>query len=206
MAGRADNVPAVGVPAASPRPLRADARRNRERIMAAARACFASDGLEAQMDDVARRARVGVGTLYRHFPDKQALLSALAAERFGQLAELAAGALEIEEPWQAFRTFMWRSAELASTDRAHCQVLGATPEHESPELESLRARTAELVRRGKLAGSIRTDFQPDDVPVIMCALGRVMERAHGAEPVPWQRYLSLVLDGVRADARTPLPR
>ncbi|MEX2195531.1 MAG: helix-turn-helix domain-containing protein [Thermoleophilaceae bacterium] len=192
--------------ASAVRPLRADARRNRERIMAAARVCFAADGIEAQMDDVARQARVGVGTVYRHFPDKAALLAALKAERFGALAALATDALDQEDPWESFRGFLWRAAELASEDRAHCQVMAAAPSEAGPELDELRARTADLVERGKLAGAIREDFEPDDVPVIMCALGRVMEATRETEPLGWQRHLALMLDGMRASAAaSPLP-
>ena len=189
------------------RPLRADARRNRERIMAAARACFAADGIDAQMDDVARRAKVGVGTVYRHFPDKAALLAALAAERFGQLAALAAEALQEEDPWESFRGFLWRSAELASEDLAHCQVMAAAPDEEGPELNELRAHTRDLVERGKLAGALRADLEPEDVPLIMCALGRVMEATRHADPDGWRRYLALMLDGMRPGAAgSPLPR
>jgi AcrR family transcriptional regulator len=187
------------------RPLRADARRNRERILAAARACFAADGIDAQMDDVARRAKVGVGTVYRHFPDKAALLAALAAERFGQLADLAGIALEEPDPWESFRGFLWSAGELASQDLAHCQVMAAAPDEEGPELDLLRERTARLVERGKLAGAIRADFEPADVPVVMCALGRVMEATRAADPTGWQRYLALMLDGMRAGSATPLP-
>ena len=81
---------------------RADARRNRERVLAAARAQFAANGLEAQIDDIARAADVGVGTVYRHFPTKEALLQALAADRFTRLAEWAREALEAPDAWQGF--------------------------------------------------------------------------------------------------------
>lgn len=184
----------------APRPLRADARRNRERILTAARACFAADGIDAQMDDVARRAKVGVGTVYRHFPDKAALLAALAAERFGQLAGLAREALEVEDPWESFRGFLLRAAELASEDLAHCQVMAAAPDEAGPELDELRRLTGKLVERGKLAGAVRADFEPEDVPLIMCALGRVMEATRDSDPDGWRRYLALMLDGMRPGA------
>lgn len=193
------------VAAVAERSLRADARRNRERILAAARECFAAEGVDAQMDDVARRAKLGVGTLYRHFPDKAALLAALAAERFAQLAALAAAALEEPDPWESFRSFLWRSAELASRDLAHCQVMVAAPEEQSPELEELRAHTSALIERGKLAGVLRADLRPEDVPLIMCALGRVMESTREVDPLGWRRYLTLMLDGMRATAAEPLP-
>src|SRR5690242_8135354 len=104
------------------RPLRADARRNREAIVKAARAVFAQYGREAQMDDVARRAKVGVGTVYRHFPTKEALLEALAQDRFAQIAGFAQDALEVADPWEAFAGFLRRCAEVNASDRALSQV------------------------------------------------------------------------------------
>src|SRR3954468_9163530 len=102
----------------APRPLRADARRNRERVLIAARAAFAEHGREAQMDDVARRAGVGVGTVYRHFPTKEALVNALALDLFERLVQHAREALAIEDPWEAFTQALWTGAGLLSSDRA----------------------------------------------------------------------------------------
>src|SRR5687768_11863989 len=105
------------LPLPGARPLRADARRNRERVIKAARAVFAEQGRDAQVDDVARRAKVGVGTVYRHFPTKEALLEALVRDRFAQLAEWALEALEEEDAWAAFERVVWRGAELHAGDR-----------------------------------------------------------------------------------------
>src|SRR5580765_1713039 len=82
------------------RGLRADARRNREAVITAAKKLFADQGLDAQMPDVAKAAKVGVGTVYRHFPTKGDLIAAMAAERFERLAEMAVESLEAEDPWQ----------------------------------------------------------------------------------------------------------
>src|SRR3954451_3064354 len=90
------------------RPLRADARRNRERILKAARAVFADKGIDAQIDDVAKRAKVGVGTVYRHFPTKEALRDALVRERFEEIAGYAREALEREDAWDGFCEMIWR--------------------------------------------------------------------------------------------------
>src|SRR5918996_6567887 len=84
------------------KPLRADARRNRERVLKAARAVFADQGIDAQIDDVAKRAKVGVGTVYRHFPTKEALVDAIVRERFEELAGYAQEALERADAWEAF--------------------------------------------------------------------------------------------------------
>src|ERR1700754_2182360 len=101
-----------------PRPLRADARRNRERVLKAAQATFAEHGHEAQMDDVARRAGGGVGTVYRHFPTKEALMEALAVDRFERV--LAAGKLALDraDPWEALAEALWAGAELLAGDRS----------------------------------------------------------------------------------------
>src|ERR1041384_5426357 len=93
------------------RPLRADARRNREKVLQAARSVFSEHGRDAQMDDVARRAGVGVGTVYRHFPTKEALIEALMVAAFQTIADEAHRALDIEDPWEAFTSVLWRGAE-----------------------------------------------------------------------------------------------
>ena len=103
--------------------MRADARRNRERIVAAARSAFEEAGMDAQMEDVARRAGLGVGTLYRHFPTKEALIGELLAEKFRLLLEGARDALEIEDPWEAFAGTLRRNAELMAADAAVQDVL-----------------------------------------------------------------------------------
>ena len=106
------------VAATEERKLRADARRNRARIVEAARELFAEHGLDAQIDDIAEQAEVGVGTLYRHFPTKDDLVAALAAEHFAALAELARECIAMEDPWDAFETYMRGSAEIHSADLA----------------------------------------------------------------------------------------
>src|SRR3954471_2755425 len=105
------------------KPLRADARRNRERILKAARAVFADKGVDAQIDDVAKRAKVGVGTVYRHFPTKEALRDALVRERFEEIAGYAREALEREDAWDGFCEMIWRAAERNAVDRAFCEIV-----------------------------------------------------------------------------------
>src|SRR3954462_534801 len=100
----------TGVTEVVEKPLRADARRNREKVLAAARAVFADEGVDAQMDDVARRADVGVGTVYRHFPTKDALLHALSDELFDVIAAHTRTLLELDDPWEAFQQTLWFAA------------------------------------------------------------------------------------------------
>jgi AcrR family transcriptional regulator len=184
-------------------PLRADARRNRVAILRAARAVFARHGRDAQMDDVARRAKVGVGTLYRHFPTKEALLEALAEDRFHQLAEYARAALEIDDPWQAFVTFVERGVALHANDLALSQAFAEKPGlmRASAAKADLGPLIERLVDRAKTAGVLRAEARWEDVPMIFCSLGHV----HGPPRASWQRMLALVLDGLRAPGAGQLP-
>src|SRR3954471_4967502 len=108
------------------KPLRRDAERNRQRIIEAARGVFAERGLAATLDDVAAAAGVGVGTVYRRFPNKDELVEALFVDRIDQMVELAKQAAEIDDPWEALETFLTRAAELNALDRGFKEVvLGA---------------------------------------------------------------------------------
>ena len=190
---------------ADERPLRADARRNRAAVVKAARAAFARDGRDAQMDDIARRAKVGVGTVYRHFPTKEALLAALADDRFEQMAGFAIEALEVEDPWEAFAGFVRRCAELQAADLALSQVLQDQPAlmcGAAAGRQDLTDAAGELVRRAQDAGVLRRDFRPPDLAMVTCWGGR----SAGPGTRGWERMLALVLDGLRAEAaRTPMP-
>jgi AcrR family transcriptional regulator len=182
------------------RPLRADARRNRDAIVKAARVVFAREGRGAQMDDVARRAKVGVGTLYRHFPTKQVLLKALAQDRFSQFADYAREALEIEDPWEGYATFMRRAAALQASDLALSQMLGDEPGVMGAAAAAqgdLLEATDTLVARAKEAGAMRADARAADIGMIMCALSR----AGAPVQASWERMLEIILDGLRAEAR-----
>ena len=186
---------------------RADALRNRARVLEAARSCFAKAGLEAQVDEIARCAGVGVGTVYRHFPTKEALYQALAADHFRRLADTAREALDGEDAWEAFSRFMRRSAELQSSDRALAEVMAAQPEvmrGAGRNRADLHAAVAELVSRAQAAGSLRPDIVPADVPMLMCGIARATGAA-GGPGMSWERYLTIVLDGLRVEGRSSLP-
>src|SRR3954447_24051309 len=109
-------------PVGAERVLRADARRNREAVIAAAKKLFADQGLDAQMPDVARAAKVGVGTVYRHFPTKDDLIAAMAAERFERLDEKARESLEADDAWEGIAGFIRFSAQIQADDRGLCEV------------------------------------------------------------------------------------
>jgi AcrR family transcriptional regulator len=187
--------------------LRADARRNRKRIVAAARECFAEHGFDGQVDDIARRANVGVGTVYRHFPTKDALYEALALDRFTRLAEWAREALEDPDPMEGFSGFMYRSAELQANDRQLSEVMGAQPGlmQEASERVALMELVEKLIARAQEAGALRPDVVPEDVPMLMCGLGRATQLGAPGHVMSWQRFLAIVLEGLRAPGTSPLP-
>lgn len=184
------------------KPLRADARRNREKVLAAARAVFAEDGVDAQMDDVARRAGLGVGTVYRHFPTKEALVNALSDELFAVIAVHTRTLLTLEDPWEAFTRALWFGAEKTAGDRAFTEILAAlrgNPARTCPGKEDLLETTAVLMDRCKAAGVMREDAMVEDIGLLMCGVGSASQMEH---PVPdaWRRHLAIVLDGLRTQA------
>jgi AcrR family transcriptional regulator len=194
--------------AAEKRPLRADARRNREKVLEAARAVFSDQGRDAQMDDVAKRAGVGVGTVYRHFPTKEALIEALMVEAFETVAAAAVRALDVDDPWEALTGLLWTGAETMAGDRAMSEVFAATPsvaESAVPTIEGLTETTEILIRRAQEAGVVREDLVVDDIPMLMCGIGAATKKQHRCSEA-WRRHLAIVLDGLRADpALSTLP-
>jgi AcrR family transcriptional regulator len=194
---------------AEARPMRADARRNRERVIGAARRCMARQGLDAGMEEIARRAGVGVGTVYRHFPTKEALIEALMVAAFEAIAEQAESALEVDDPWEAFSSVLWRGAEIMAADRALSEVFASIPgamESAMPTVEGLTDTMAKLIARAQEAGVLRADMIVDDVPMVMCGIGSATKKEHRCQGA-WRRHLSIVLDGLRADSASgPLPR
>lgn len=184
------------------RPLRADARRNHDKVLAAAAAAFAESGLEAQVEDIARRAGVGVGTVYRHFPTKDALVEALAEQHFERLAAIAEAALEEQgDAWQIFAATIWSAARAAAGDIAWCEILGGRPsavQAATRGRERLSAAMATLIDRAQRAGAMRSDATVEDVKTIMCGFGHVAAAQRAGAELNWERYLQIALDGLRA--------
>lgn len=191
-----------------PRALRADARRNREAVIAAAKKLFADEGLDAQMPDVAKAARVGVGTVYRHFPTKEDLIAALAAERFERLAEKARDAIAAEDPWEGLCDFIRFSAQIQADDRGLCEVMGSRPEvmEVSAYAVGLDELAAEMVKRAKGSGKLRKDLEWRDIPMIACGLGRITPAEMGPAAGRWPRLVEIVIDGLRAPGNSKLPK
>jgi AcrR family transcriptional regulator len=184
------------------RPLRADARRNREKVLAGAREAFGATGLDAQMEDIARRAGVGVGTVYRHFPTKDALVTALAEAHFEQIAGIVEAAADAGgDAWEAFAGAIRASAAHTATDVALCEIIARRPAAirvAARGEQRLEAATARLIARARAAGAMREDAGAQDVRTIMCGFGHVAAAQRAGAPLDGARYLEIALDGLRA--------
>ena len=192
----------------SERPLRRDAERNRQRILGAARVVFAERGLSGSHDDIAREAGVGVGTVYRRFPDKEQLIDALFEERIEEMAAVARAASEDPDPWEGLVGFLVRAQELQSEDRGLKEiVLGGTrgAERAAAARALIVPLVAQILQRAKDAGVVRQDIELTDFPLIQLAIGTIAETARDVAPDVWRRMMTVVLDGLRAEcARSEL--
>jgi AcrR family transcriptional regulator len=190
-------------------PLRADAERNRQRLLAAAKEVFAMRGLDVTLDDIARHAGVGTGTAYRRFPNKDALIEALMADRIGELAAIAEECLEDPDPWRGLAGYFERALALQASDRGLKDVLfspGRGRDRVAHARRSLAPIVTRLVRRAVDAGVVRGDIATSDVPVINFMLNTVVDFGRDVEPELYRRYLTIVLDGLRPrEDPTPLP-
>src|SRR5215212_8428595 len=161
--------------------LRKDAERNRQRILEAARELFAARGLGVTLNDVAHHAGVGVGTVYRRFPDKEVLIDTLFQEQLDEWARIYEEGLHDPDPWHA----------VVST-------------HERAQLHPLAAK---LIERAQAAGEIRADATTQDYGVVLMMVGAVMDAAEDVSPELWRRYLRIALQGLRPEGTRlePLP-
>jgi AcrR family transcriptional regulator len=187
--------------------LRADAQRNRRRILDAAAEAFSESGLDVGVAEIARRAGVGAGTLFRRFPSKEDLIFAIIEERMLELIAAGHEALEEEDPEQALRRFMLAGAELHVRDKGFFDAVQSRINNED-RLHELReeivALAAELLERGQSAGTVRADLEPPDLPLLMCAAASAAAPIHGTLPDLWRRYVGLILDGLRPANASPL--
>lgn len=197
-------------PTTPERPLRRDAERNRQRILVAAREAFAEDGLSVTLDEIARRAGVGVGTVYRRFPDKEQLIDALFEDQMTQFVALAEECMRNERPWDGLVRFFEQACASHACDRGFKEVaLSGAHGRERVALarQLMFPVVSRLVARAQSDGSLRADVAPTDIPLLQVMLGTLSECTRDVEPDVWRRYLTLVLDGLRAsrDEPTPLP-
>ena len=192
------------------RRLRRDAERNRERILAAAAVAFARGGLAVTMDEIARDAGVGVGTVYRRFPDKELLIEALFEQRIEELVGLAESARDHPDPFEGLVQFFETFLAVQAADRGLKEVVLGTRRGQR-RVTRARARIGpvvdELLERARAAGDLRPDVAGSDLGLIQFMLGAIIDYTHDVDPEAWRRMLAIVLDGLRArrDAPSPLP-
>jgi AcrR family transcriptional regulator len=178
------------------RPLRADARRNRERVLAAAREAFAESGFAVPLDEIAERAGVGPGTVYRHFPTKEALFEAVALARVQDLTADARARADAADPRAAFEGFLDRLAEEAVAKRDLPDALdGARPEAVAAAAAEMQEALAVLLRRAQDAGVVRADVGVPDLVALM--KGLIQSVRGSADPELARRVLAVVRDGLR---------
>jgi AcrR family transcriptional regulator len=192
----------------SGRPLRVDARRNRERVLAAAEQVFAQEGLKGQVEEVARRAGVGVGTVCRNFPTKQALVEAVLTSMYESLLGSALAALENPDPGAAFEIFFVALPEFHARHRALGEQMAnelELPTSAQPLREELSRALTELVARAQASGAIRDDIGPADVSLLFAGVAHATALAGELQPVLRERYVRIILDGMRPREASALP-
>lgn len=192
-----------------PRALRADAQRNLERILEAARDVFAEHGVDAPVTEVAERADVGVATIFRRFPTKDDLLAAVVEHRMLLLLDAANEAVAAEDPAAGLRAFMQTAAEVHVTDRGFCAMAGSSIVGR-PGLrelvDQLVSRVRALLVRAKAAGAIRADVTAEDIPILLMAVAQTGLILEETVPGAWRRYLDIVLDGLAPEHDRALAR
>ena len=181
------------------RPLRADDQRNLERIIDSARALFAERGTQAQMEDIAARAGVGIGTLYRRFPTKESLMTALVRERFQEFAVIADEVERTVDPADALDTVMRRHAEAVEHDAAfQLAMMNLDSFHWDgieEDKQELGATISRIIERGKKAGTVRSDLRFEDYGMLMCSTTAAMYFVH--DKAGWRRQQEILLAGLR---------
>jgi AcrR family transcriptional regulator len=190
------------------RPMRADARRNRELVLTAAEQVFAESGLKGQIEEVARRAGVGVGTVCRNFPTKQALIEAVLTSMYESLLGQALVALEHPDPGEAFESFFVALPEFYARHRALGEQMAnelELPSSAQPLRERLTRALTELVARAQASGAIRADIGPADVSLLFAGIAYGTALAGELQPVLRERYVRIILDGMRPREASALP-
>jgi AcrR family transcriptional regulator len=186
--------------------LRADAERNRGRILDAARQVFAEEGLDAPMTEIARRADVGIATLYRRFPTREDLIEATFVAKMAAYAEAAEAALEADDPWTGFSDYVRAVCEMQAQDAGFADVLALAP-HEAFQDERSRAYRAfvRLIRRAQDAGTLRSDFVSQDLVMVLMANAGLVRATHATTPDTWLRFVAYLLESFRAPGSGTLP-
>ncbi|MFE5642447.1 TetR/AcrR family transcriptional regulator [Rhodococcus sp. NPDC056516] len=192
------------------RPLRADAARNRQLIIDAARELFAEEGIDVTLDDVARRAGVGVGTVYRRFASKEELIDGVFQQNFADMAAAAEASLSNPDPWDGLVTFAEFACSRMSVNRGLKDVMNGTDEgceQLACQRSIVEPSVERIFYRAQDAGMLRPDAVVTDLFGLVFMVGAVTEFAQPVNPTVWRRYLSVMLDGLRTEGlhRDPLP-
>ncbi|MFI9542836.1 TetR/AcrR family transcriptional regulator [Streptomyces sp. NPDC052016] len=190
------------------RPRRRDALRNREAILAAGRVAFAEQGLEASLEGIARQAGVAIGTLYRHFPNRLALVEELFAEKFTYLLDAAEESAAMDDAWQGFCTFLERFCELQACDRAFNALAAARlPAHTVSGQMSERVKDlgTSILHKAQQQGVVRADVTREDIAFVAWSLEGIIQATRTVAPSAWRRHLYLMLDAFRAECAHELP-
>jgi AcrR family transcriptional regulator len=198
----------TGRPIDVEKPLRSDAERNRDRILAAARSVFAREGLTASMASVARQAEVGIATLFRRFPAKEELIEAVFADRMDAYVDAVATALADPDPWHGFTDYIERVCGMQAADRGFSVVLTMTfPMAKTLEIRRREAYNGlvQLVERAKAAGRLRDDFTAEDMVLVLMANAGVVAATADTAPTAWRRVVALIIQSLQAPARGALP-
>lgn len=191
------------------KPLRADAERNRQRILAAAAKEFAERGLDVSLDDIAQAAGVGVGTVYRRFPSKDLLIDALFEDKIDGIVAIGEKALAEDEPWDGFVAFITGVCEHHARDRGLRDAMFTTggPERIAEAKARIAPLGEQILRRAQDAGVVRSDVEGFDMPLLHFTVGYAAEKTRCEAPDYWRRLLTIVLDGLRPqrDDTAPMP-
>lgn len=189
------------------RPLRADAARNRARIIEAAGELFAERGLEVTLDDVAAHAGVGVGTVYRRFANRDELIVGVFADHLDNVVSGIRTAAADADPWESVVALLTTVGDVMSSDRGLASILMAV-DHSDPAMVASKARVqevvADIIGRAKTSGAVRPDLEVTDIFGIVCMLAAVSDATQSVDGA-WRRFAELILDGIRSDGpRVPL--
>jgi AcrR family transcriptional regulator len=188
------------------RPLRRDAERNRQRILAAARTVFAERGLAATMDEIAVEAGVGVGTVYRRFPEKELLIEALFDDQLTEIVALAEAAQADPDPWHGLVSFLQSTLDRQCANRGLKELLLGSSRghaHHTRAREQIAPRLEQVVARAQAAGALRPDVAVSDFALLQMTLGALIDYTRDVQPDAWRRLLGIVLDGLRAQPGSP---
>ncbi|KFZ79957.1 TetR family transcriptional regulator [Amycolatopsis sp. MJM2582] len=186
------------------KPLRKDARRNRDLLIEAARGLYAARGLDVALEEIAKTAGVSIGTLYNHFPQRADLVNAVFADRTETVAKLAEHALSLDDAWTGLTSFVERVCELQAADRGYNELASTRPP-QAEDLERGYELMTRIVERAKESGALREDFTLEDMAFVTWGIARTVEATATVRPEVWRRHLALLFDGMRASAANPLP-